>query len=98
MKRLTIMELLQEGVENAISAEEMAKYYHCNRRNITRTIHNLRAKGEVILSNNIGRTYGYYLPADRAEVERFAKTMHSRLKQIKLATLSAEKYLSEVNQ
>ena len=98
MKRLTILELLQEGVQNAITAKELAKYYNCDTRNITRTIHNLRAKGEVILSNNIGRTYGYYLPADRAEVERFAKTMHSRLKNIKIATLSAEKYLSEVNQ
>lgn len=97
MKRLTIMELLQEGRENAITAEEIAKYYHCNSRNITRTIHNLRANGEVILSNNVGRTCGYYLPANRAEVERFARTMHSRLKNIKLATLSAEKYL-EVKQ
>lgn len=97
MKRLTIMELLQEGEENAITAKEIARYYHCNRRNITRTIHNLRAKGEVILSNNIGKTCGYYLPADRAEVERFTRTMHSRLKNIKAATISAEKYL-EVKQ
>ena len=97
MKRLTIMELLQEGEENAIPLAVIAKYYHCNSRNITRTIHNLRANGEVILSTNVGRICGYYLPANRAEVERFAKTMHSRLKNIKIATLSAEKYL-EVKQ
>lgn len=58
----------------------------------------LRRNGKVILSVNTGINNGFFLPADRAEVERFAKTMHSRLKQIKLATLSAEKYLSEVNQ
>lgn len=98
MKRLTIMELLQEGEENAINAKELAKYYNCDTRSITQEIHNLRRSGKVILSNNVGRTCGYYLPADRAEVERFAKTMHSRLKQIKIATLSAEKYLSEVKQ
>ena len=98
MKWLTIMELLQEGEENAISAEEIAKYYHCNRRNITQEIHNLRRSGKVILSVNTGINNGFFLPADRAEVERFAKTMHSRLKNIKIATLSAEKYLSEVKQ
>lgn len=98
MKRLTIMELLQEGVENAISARDLAKYYNCDTRSITQEIHNLRRSGKVILSVNTGINNGFFLPADRAEVERFAKTMHSRLKQIKLATLSAEKYLSEVNQ
>lgn len=98
MKRLTIMELLQEGEENAISAKELAKYYNCDTRSITQEIHNLRRSGKVILSVNTGINNGFFLPADRAEVERFAKTMHSRLKQIKLATLSAEKYLSEVNQ
>ena len=98
MKRLTIMELLQEGEKNSISAKELAKYYNCDTRSITQEIHNLRRSGKVILSVNTGVNKGFFLPADRAEVEGFAKTMHSRLKQIKLATLSAEKYLSEVKQ
>ena len=98
MKRLTIMELLQEGEENALTAKELAKYFNCDTRSITQEIHNLRRSGKVIISVNIVINNGFFLPADRAEVERFARTMHSRLKQIKLATLSAEKYLSEVNQ
>lgn len=95
---LTLMEMLKEGENNAITARDLAKYYGCDPRVITAQIHILRKSGKVILSSNNGINNGYYLPANRAEVEHFARTMHSRLKNIKIATLSAEKYLSEVKQ
>lgn len=94
-KKLTILELLGEGEENAKTTKELAEYYGRTARSITAEIHRLRAKGEVILSNNTDGINGYYLPSNAEEVQRFVRSMHSRMKNIKIATLSAEKYISE---
>lgn len=98
MKRLNLIEMLREGEENSITAKALAEFCNCDTRTITQEIHNLRRSGEVILSINNGINNGFFLPANRNEVERFARTMHSRLRNIKIATLSAEKYLTEAKQ
>ena len=73
------MELLQEGVQNAITAKELAKYYNCDTRSITQEIHNLRRSGKVILSVNTGINNGFFLPADRAEDRKSTRLNSSHL-------------------
>lgn len=85
-----ILDFIPSGEENAVSARDLAVLLHCHCRDITLSINYLRRKGAVICSCQ----RGYFKPVESAEVSRFVRTMHSRLKQIKIATLSAEKYLS----
>lgn len=92
---MQILDVLCKGEENAITAKEIAKLFNCETRAVTQEIHRLRKSGEVILSSNNGMHNGFFLPSGRDEVERFCRSMHSRMKNIKIATLSAEKYLSE---
>ena len=85
-----VLDFIPAGEENAITARDLAALLHCHYRDITSSINYLRRRGAVICSCQ----RGFFKPVESDEVSRFVRTMHSRLKQIKIATLSAEKYLS----
>lgn len=85
-----LLELLPKGAESALSAPEIQQMLGLPaRRDVNFLVHRLRVKGVVILSNN----QGYFLPESKAEIHDFVKSMRSRTKAIKCATLSAEKAL-----
>jgi len=89
----TLLEHIPFGRENAIPAPELTKragYRHI--REMTLDIAALRKSGEVILSAT-DRPFGYFLPADAAECERFVRSMYSRVREIGEAVAGAREYM-----
>ena len=94
MKKLGVMDILMRGEENALISNELVKLCgYNNKRSLSTEIHALRSSGEIIMSNTCGKNMGYYLPSNDEEIKRFVNSMHSRMKHIKIATISAEQAL-----
>lgn len=84
-----LFDLLPTGEENAIPGRELARLLKCHYRDVTKSINYLRQQGAVICSSSAG----FFKPADDAELIRFVRTMHSRVREIRAAAASAEKLI-----
>jgi len=92
-----VSELLNRGKENAVTTEELLRACHFeNRRELTLQIANERAAGALICSRTSGKG-GYYLPADRAEVQDFINSMSSRARNTFKAVKAAREYLKQID-
>lgn len=92
-----VNELLSRGKENAKTTEELMRACHFeSRRELTLQIAKEREAGELICGTTSGQG-GYYLPADRAEVLEFIKSMSNRAINIFKAVKSARKYLEQID-
>ena len=91
MRKGTITEYMPQGEENAVTSSELAKLLECTERDVSREINRLRKDGEIICSCGSG----YFLPATDYDIKKFVRQMQSRIKDIKKATESAKKYLTE---
>lgn len=80
---------IPDGEENAVTTRELAHLFDVHPRIVTATVARLRKMGVVLCSSGAG----YFVPADDEELRHFVRQMHSRLREIKLATISAEKAL-----
>lgn len=80
---------IPDGETNAISTRELAHVFDIHPRVVTSTVAYLRKHGIVIASSGAG----YFFPASDDELRHFVAQMHSRMREIKLATISAEKML-----
>lgn len=75
---MTVMDLLKEGKENAVSRYWLADRMKTSERAVRKEIERLRTKGVNIISSSHGK--GYYLGTDadretmRREAERRAKS------------------------
>lgn len=78
-----IADLLCRGQENAVPLRDLCSMTGLDGRTVRRTIERERRAGIPILSSVSGTT-GYFLPGNPAEVERFAKSMFSRAREIAL--------------
>lgn len=78
-----IADLLCRGQENAVPLRDLCSMTGFDGRTVRRMIEQERRAGIPILSS-VGGVTGYYLPANPAEVERFAKSMFSRAREIAL--------------
>jgi len=96
--KTTLMEYIPAGRENAIQAKELAHLLGINYRAVTMIIHDLRAGGEVICSDNSSDCNGFYKPTCKAEIEKFVKQMKSRTIKIKSALKPAEKALRDMEE
>ena len=81
---------IPDGENNAITTRELAHLFDVHPRIVTATVARLRKMGVVLCSSGAG----YFVPADDEELRHFVRQMHSRLREIKLATVSAEKALA----
>lgn len=72
-----IAPLLKRGAENGTKTSEIIKKSSGIRteREVRLIVKQERQRGALILADT---QHGYYLPKDRAECERFVKTMRSR--------------------
>lgn len=59
-----ILELIGKGKENAVTNAELQEIMHVSRREVSQAIHELRASGQIIVSDN----HGYYTPNTEAEL------------------------------
>lgn len=90
----TIFDFLSVGEKNAITAQELARLLGWDIREVTRVIHNERARGTLICSSS----KGYFLPENTRDIQKFAATMRSRQEQIAKAAAAAEALLNEMRQ
>ena len=87
----TIASLLRKGKENAISTKDLVYLSGCkSARHLQEKIAEERVAGAIICS---GSGKGYWLPANRKEIEEFCQTMEKRAKNIFNATRSARRAL-----
>lgn len=88
-----LLEYLSRGQENAKTAADLqALLGYRTVRDVTKEVHRLRKAGEVICSST-REPFGYFLPDNNKDIERFRRQMLSRIKQIAIALKSAEKFL-----
>ncbi len=80
---------IPDGEKNAVTTRELAHLFDLHPRVITATVARLRKMGVVLCSSGAG----YFVPASDDELRHFVRQMHSRMREIKLATISAEKML-----
>lgn len=86
--------LLRRGKENATSSVELAAAAgFSDIRTLQEDIAKSRAAGQVICSSTTG---GYFLPADRAEIEEFIHALEARAKNTLLALRSARQAIRHI--
>lgn len=78
-----IADLLCRGQDNAVPLRDLCSTTGLDGRTVRRMVEQERRAGTPILSS-VGGTTGYFLPRNPAEVERFAKSMFSRAREIAL--------------
>jgi len=87
----SIESLLKRGKENAISTKNLVTLSGSKSvRHLQERIADERAAGAIICS---GSGKGYWLPANRKEIEDFCHTMDKRARNIFVATKSARRAL-----
>ncbi|MEY8356970.1 hypothetical protein AALB39_27000 [Lachnospiraceae bacterium 54-53] len=90
-----VMESLQAGKENAISAQELCTYLKFdNVRELQKEIARERKAGAVILST-CQEGGGYFLPGNDQEVKQFIKTLENRARNTFAALHSAKGLLRQ---
>ncbi|WP_024295640.1 hypothetical protein [Lacrimispora indolis] len=90
-----VMEALQTGKENAISAQELCTYLKFdNVRELQKEIARERTAGAVILST-CHDGGGYFLPSSDQEVKQFIRTLESRARNTFAALRSARNYIRQ---
>lgn len=77
-----IHELLTTGRENPKSGKELASLLGIPIRRVTLQIAKERQQGQPICASNAGRHHGYYLAADKAEMERYCRSLYHRAGEI----------------
>lgn len=89
-----VLNFLQTGKENAISALDLCTYLGFNStRDLQHEIARERNEGAVILST-CQDGGGYFLPENDQEVRRFIRTLENRAKNTYAALKSARSFLS----
>ncbi len=73
-KDTSISDLLKRGKDNGISASRLAEFLGTSTRGVGSMIEAARRAGELICSGSTG----YYLPANRAELEETYLNMRKR--------------------
>ena len=83
-RQVRIIDLLQHGAGNAITARDLGNLLGWKHREITRQIERERRNGAPILA--CGR--GYYLPEHDAELDEYLTRLQNRESEIRVTRLS----------
>lgn len=76
-----VFEVLQEGRENAMTGKEICALLHIKPRDLTIAITKERREGKPICAS-CGEYAGYFIAANRAEMERYCKGLYHRAGEI----------------
>ncbi|MCR4745527.1 MAG: hypothetical protein K5894_09920 [Lachnospiraceae bacterium] len=76
-----ISEHLLTGEENARTGREICTYLNITSRELTKAVRKERCEGKPICAST-GANPGYYLAANRAEMNRFCKSLYHRAGEI----------------
>lgn len=77
-----IFELLTEGRENARTARDLAKLTGLDRRAVSLLVERERRAGKPICATCDGTAPGYYVAADRDEMQRYCDNLRHREQEI----------------
>ena len=76
-----IFEMLDTGKKGAISSKDLAKALNTDQRTIARIVEQERRAGKPICASQNGQA-GYYIAANRAEMQRYCKSLQRRAGEI----------------
>ena len=88
-----ISDLLHYGRQNAVSRRTLARISGLSERDVRKKIHEERANGTPIISNNID---GYWLSDDEQEIRMFARSMFHRADEIVKTARAAEHTVAKI--
>lgn len=91
-----VADLLLRGKENATPVNVLCSRLNIRPREVRLRIAKERELGAVILSSSTGG--GYYLPADRAEIEEFIKVTNKKAFSTLRTLRSAKELVKAMNQ
>ena len=77
-----IFELLSKGAANAHTAQELANLLHVDRRSISEFVEKERRAGKPICATCNSKNPGYFIAANRAEMERYCNRLLHRAGEI----------------
>lgn len=77
-----ISEILPTGAENAITSKEIGRLLNLTHREVTKAIEQERRAGKPICAIVGGFTKGYYLAANKEEMQIYCNSLKRRLRQI----------------
>ena len=78
---LSIADYLSEGKENARTGKEICNLLNITARDLTAAVERERREGQPICAST-GSNPGYYLAADRDEMQRYCNSLHHRAGEI----------------
>ena len=77
-----IFEMLDTGEQNARTARELAMILKLDRRKVSSLVERERREGKPICATCDSKTPGYYIPANREDMERYCRRLHHRAGEI----------------
>lgn len=77
-----ISEILSRGQENAITSRDLARILKKTQREITAQVQKERREGAPICATARGRRKGYFLAANKEEMQDFIGRLHHRAGEI----------------
>lgn len=77
-----IAEILEKGEQNARTGREICSKLNMTPRQLTRQIEKERRAGEPICARCKGRPHGYFLAADKEEMQTYINRLHHRAGEI----------------
>ena len=79
---MMIESILQTGAANAISGKDLCRILNINMRELTLSIAKERQQGAPICASSDLKRPGYYLAADKGEMQRYCNSLHHRAGEI----------------
>ena len=90
----SLFAFLGEGEQNAKTARQLMQSLGYNSvREVAADIARLRKRKNIICSVTDANVKGYYLPANRSDVERFVRKTRSRIRETEKMLKPAEDFL-----
>jgi len=77
-----IYEILSEGAENAQTGKEICKLLNVTARDLTSAIERERREGKPICASTDSKSPGYFLAADKEEMEHYCRSLNHRAGEI----------------
>ena len=77
-----IYELLGTGKESARTARDLSQVTGLDRRGISLLVERERRAGKPICATCDGKTPGYFIPADREEMQAYCNSLYHREREI----------------
>lgn len=91
-----ISEYLPTGAENAVTAKQLCNLLNMNHRELTKAITAERRAGQPICAVVGGFVKGYFLAANKREMELYYRSLSHRLKEIRATATACKKSIKEL--